>query len=423
MSTSEPLRQTEGYANDSVLVDAGWLEAHLRDPGLRVVEVDVSPLAYDEWHLEGAVLWNIYSDLKDPDYHLVDEVAIGQLLSRSGITPETTVVFYGYGPAMGFWLMKLLRHADVRILNCSRDAWRAGGRACVAGVDSPSAAHYPLPDLDQNVRAVFTSVEQAIGDPHQLIADVRSQPEFRGERFWPSGAPDDRGRAGHVPSAVHVPLDGLYDDDGAFRPADELRRLFSAVDLSSGEPVITYCAIGGRASTAWFALTYLLGRQQVRVYDGSWAEWGHLPSAPVDSAQLQHRPGVSGPSAQESEEFDMAGLIRMSFDTPEETRPFEGGSGQLELVNRENGAVGRATFLPGWRWSEHVAPIAKTASCQAAHTCYFVSGRMKVVMDDGEEEFGPGDFAIIPPGHDAWIVGDEPCVVIDWQGFADYARR
>jgi quercetin dioxygenase-like cupin family protein len=119
----------------------------------------------------------------------------------------------------------------------------------------------------------------------------------------------------------------------------------------------------------------------------------------------------------------MAGLIRMSLDAPEEVRPFVGDSGQLELVNLAAGPVGRATFKPGWRWSEHVKPIAGTDSCQAAHTGYFVSGRMKVVMDDGEEvEYGPGDFAIMPPGHDAWIVGDEDCVVIDWQGFADYAK-
>jgi len=119
----------------------------------------------------------------------------------------------------------------------------------------------------------------------------------------------------------------------------------------------------------------------------------------------------------------MSDLIRMSLDSPEEVRTFGGDSGQLELVNLEAAPVGRATFSPGWRWSEHVKPIAGTHSCQAAHTCYFVSGRMKVVMDDGREmEYGPGDFAIMPPGHDAWIVGDEPCVVIDWQGFADYAK-
>jgi len=117
-------------------------------------------------------------------------------------------------------------------------------------------------------------------------------------------------------------------------------------------------------------------------------------------------------------------MVRMSLDAPEETRSFEAGMGRLELVNLESGAVGRATFQPGWRWSKHVKPIAKTDSCQAAHTGYFVSGRMKVVMDDVEEaEFGPGDVMICPPGHDGWIVGDEPCVVIDWQGFADYAKR
>ena len=120
----------------------------------------------------------------------------------------------------------------------------------------------------------------------------------------------------------------------------------------------------------------------------------------------------------------MAGLVRKSLNSPEETRPFEGGKGQLELVNLDAGAVGRATFQPGWRWSEHIKPIAKTDSCQAAHMGYVISGRMKVVMDDGEQmEFGPGDFGIIPAGHDAWIVGNEPCVVIDWQGFTEYARR
>ena len=119
----------------------------------------------------------------------------------------------------------------------------------------------------------------------------------------------------------------------------------------------------------------------------------------------------------------MSDLIRMSLDSPEEVRKFGGDSGQLELVNLKAAPVGRATFSPGWRWSEHVKPIAGTHSCQAAHTCYFVSGRMNVVMDDGQEmEYGPGDFAIMPPGHDAWIVGGEPCVVIDWQGFADYAK-
>src|SRR5689334_17574075 len=120
----------------------------------------------------------------------------------------------------------------------------------------------------------------------------------------------------------------------------------------------------------------------------------------------------------------MSALIHKSFDKPEEVRSFEEGTGQLELVDLDVGPVGRAVFEPGFRWSKHVKPIAKTDSCQAAHLCYFVSGRMKVVMDDGEEaEYGPGDIGVVPAGHDAWTLGDEPCVVIDWQGFADYAKR
>jgi len=119
----------------------------------------------------------------------------------------------------------------------------------------------------------------------------------------------------------------------------------------------------------------------------------------------------------------MAGLVRKSLNAPEETRPFQDGTGKLELVNLEGGPVGRATFEPTWQWSKHVKPIAGTDSCQAAHMGYCISGRMVIRMDDGEQvEFGPGDFMIAPPGHDAWIVGDEPCVLIDWQGFADYAK-
>ena len=120
----------------------------------------------------------------------------------------------------------------------------------------------------------------------------------------------------------------------------------------------------------------------------------------------------------------MAGLISKSLESPEEVRPFGGDKGELALVNLDGGgAVGRATFKPGWRWSEHVKPIAGTESCQAAHMGYVISGRMKVVMDDGEAvDFGPGDVMVAAPGHDAWTLGDEPCVVVDWQGVADYAK-
>ena len=119
----------------------------------------------------------------------------------------------------------------------------------------------------------------------------------------------------------------------------------------------------------------------------------------------------------------MTGLMHMSLDSPEETRQFEDGMGHLDLVDLDHGGIGRATFEPGWQWSKHVKPIAETESCMASHMGYCVSGHMHVAMNDGDEaDIGPGEFLEIAPGHDAWVVGDEPCVMIDWQGFADYAK-
>jgi thiosulfate/3-mercaptopyruvate sulfurtransferase len=267
--------------SDEVLVDAEWLRAHRSDPRVRVVEVDVSPAAYRDWHIDGAVLWNVYAELKDADYRLADAAALERLVARSGIGPDSTVVFYGYAPALGLWLMRLYGHADVRILNCSRDAWRAGGYPWSTDATEPSPDTFRLTGEDARIRADWTTVREAIGRPGTTLVDVRSTAEYRGERFWPSGGMEQGGRAGHVPSAVHQPLDGLYREDGSFRPAAELRALFAPDLLDGDEELITYCTIGGRAATAWFVLTELLGRGRVRVYDGSWAEWGRLPGVPV----------------------------------------------------------------------------------------------------------------------------------------------
>jgi thiosulfate/3-mercaptopyruvate sulfurtransferase len=265
-----------------VLADPGWLADHLDDPCVRVVEVDVSPAAYQDGHVDGAVLWNVYSDLKDDGYQLVGAAALEQLMARSGIGPDSTVVFYGYAPALGMWLMKLYGHRDVRILDCSRDSWRAAGHPWSSAASNLAAGNLHLGNQDASIRADWAAVRDAIGRPRTTLVDVRSAAEYRGERFWPSGGMEPGGRAGRVPSAIHQPIDGLYDEDGSFRGAAELSQVFSTVDLDGTGELITYCTIGGRAATAWFVLTYLLGRDHVRVYDGSWAEWGRMTGTPVE---------------------------------------------------------------------------------------------------------------------------------------------
>ena len=202
--------KAEPAIRDAVLVDPGWLEAHLRDPSVRVVEVDVSRRAYDEWHIDGAVLWNVYADLKDADYRLADATVLQQLFARSGIRSDSTVVFYGYAPAMGFWLMKLYGHADVRILDCSRDTWQGDDRPRSATAAEPVASGYSVSGQDSRLRADHAAVRDGIADPGVRILDVRTAAEYRGERFWPSGGLEPGGRAGRRPDATTSPSDSRY---------------------------------------------------------------------------------------------------------------------------------------------------------------------------------------------------------------------
>jgi thiosulfate/3-mercaptopyruvate sulfurtransferase len=266
-----------------VLVDAEWIGDHLGDPGVRVVEVDVSPANYNQGHIPGAVLWNAYGDLRDADYRPIPRADFEHVLSRSGIGPDTTVVLYGYGALLGFWLMKAYRHRDARMLNGNREAWERGGGEWSSEVPAPPATAYELPAEDPDVLASRDDVAAAIQDRGTEVVDVRSDAEFRGERFWPSGATEGAGRAGHIPGAIHVSIDLVRDEAGAVKGADELRRLYAEAGLSPDDRVITYCTIGNRASLAWFLLKYVLGYPNVAVYQGSYVEWGKLPDSAIES--------------------------------------------------------------------------------------------------------------------------------------------
>ena len=262
-------------------VDVRWIRAHVGDPGVRLVEVDVSRAAYDSGHIPGALLWDAYADLRDPAYGPVPPQGLQRLFSRSGISPDTTVVVYGYAAALGFWLMQAHGHRHVRVLRGPRDQWTAAGERWTTDVPEPAESAYPLPKQDDQVLASRQAIEAAIGEAGEVILDVRSEPEYRGERFWPSGAAADAGRPGHIPGAVSVPIDTLRAEDGAPKAATELRRAFEVAGVTRDKAVITYCTIGNRAAEAWFALRYELGYPNVRVYYESWAVWGRLADTPV----------------------------------------------------------------------------------------------------------------------------------------------
>jgi thiosulfate/3-mercaptopyruvate sulfurtransferase len=246
----------------------------LDDPSVRIVEVDVSAAPFDAGHIPGAVFWDAYTDLRPVGYRPLDPPDFARLLSRSGIGPDTTVVFYGYGAYLGYWLMRSHGHARVHLMSGGRDRWRETGHGWSTEVPAPSPVPYSIDSARSDV-ATQAEVLGLTDDPDAVVVDVRSRWEFIGERFWPSGGMQEGGRAGHIPGAVWLPL------DIAQHGPDEVRDLCAAAGVDPDRHLVVYCTIGNRASQVWFALKHLLGYPRVSVYYESWAEWGNTSALPV----------------------------------------------------------------------------------------------------------------------------------------------
>ena len=258
----------------NILVEPVWLAEHLKDENIRIVEVDVSRTAYDQGHIPGAVLWNAYADLHHADYSPLERREFEELLCSSGLAPDTTIVFYGYAAYLGFWLMKAYGHEHALVMNGTRQGWREAGRPWTKDLPKPVASSYLLPEVEATRLMSLNTLQATLGTGKPVILDVRSRAEFVGDQFWPSGAAEGAGRPGHIPGAVHLHADLLRTTDGTFKNTETLRQLFQERGVVPERSVVTYCTIGIRASEAALVLRYLLGYPDVRVYDGSWAEWG-----------------------------------------------------------------------------------------------------------------------------------------------------
>jgi thiosulfate/3-mercaptopyruvate sulfurtransferase len=277
------------YAHPEALVSTTWLAEHLADDRVRILESDEDVLLYDLGHIPGALKIDWHSDLNDPvqrDY--VSREAFEALVRRLGITDDMTIVFYGdknnWWATYALWVFQLFGFSDVRILDGGRTKWEAEGRELTEAVPSvPSSSYVAAERNDERIRAFMDDVRQH-AERHGKLIDVRSPDEFSGAKLHMPDYPQEGAmRGGHIPGAASVPWARAANADGTFKSADALREIYEAgAGLSRGDDVVAYCRIGERSSHTWFVLTYLLGYDRVRNYDGSWTEWGNAVRAPIE---------------------------------------------------------------------------------------------------------------------------------------------
>ena len=276
------------YAHPDSLVSTEWVAEHGGDANVRLVEVDVDTSAYEQGHIAGAVGWNWQSQLQQPvQRDLATKEEIEQLLGSSGIDNGTTVILYGdnnnWFAAWAFWQLKYYGHGDVRLMNGGRVKWEAEGRPMTTESPSVSAVSYTASEGDQSIRAYRDQVLSLVNAGSISLVDVRSPAEFSGELMAPANLPQEGSqRGGHIPGASNIPWGQAVAEDGTFKSADDLRALYGGQGIDGSRETIAYCRIGERSSHTWFALTQLLGFENVRNYDGSWTEWGSIVGAPIE---------------------------------------------------------------------------------------------------------------------------------------------
>jgi len=269
------------YAND-VLVENDWLEAHLADEQIRIVEVDENPALYAAAHIPGAIGFDWQADLQDP----IRRDFLGPLLGQSGVSNEHLIVLYGdrnnWFAAYTYWYLKYYGHHHVSLLNGPREKWISEGRTTTTDLpDYPKAVFVAQPG-DPAIRADREEVLRALDTPTTLI-DVRSPAEYSGEILAPTGYEQEGAqRAGHIPGAASIPWAQAVQEDGTFKSRSDLEALYGDKGVLDTSPVIAYCRIGERSAHTWFVLHELLGHPDVKNYDGSWTEWGSLVGVPIE---------------------------------------------------------------------------------------------------------------------------------------------